>query len=258
MIENIKIKERVGQKIGSNEGLVPVPLMETIVPYSKPGYRIVNETFKLEDLILRSFIYSLPQLEFPQFEITDSESEIQLQTLEFEWKSPRYHVHILEKSNIPGLEWLRIETLSILNSSPMPYREFNLQDRELGHDGMIAFQVHNVGWGVLQGSDNIVVVGNLERNIYLEKYSEGIKTDVALSRNTIQQVISENQNRTGFTLFNDSANNIFIDIIDTVSLSSFLTKIPPQSYYESPTNIAKNNIWATADGTSSLLVREFF
>jgi hypothetical protein len=254
-IETIEVREKIIKSISGNDGLGIVPIF-SYVPFSKIGYRILGESISIKNLEIRSFIYSLPVVEYPSFPIEASDSEIQLGALNFEWNSPRYHLETLLSTD--GATWLKIGVSSILNPSPSPYGEIPLGDFDLGNTSMLGFRNQNVGFGILSGGDYIAVTADLSRVVTLEKISEGYPFTKELTADTSQEVIFQNSERLGFTLFNASkTETIYIDITSDVSLTSYMTRLQPKGYYESTPFNHTSSIYAISEGTATLLIREF-
>lgn len=253
-INQITVREKIIKEITSSDGMLAIPLFEYI-PYSKLGYRILSESLKLENLEIRSFIYSIDSIKFPVFPIEASDSEIQTQIMELEWKSPRYHLNTMLSTDLTN--WHRVGTNSLINSSPAPYREFLIGNFNLGNNAMLGFQIQNVGHGTLAGSDSIIISCDLVKDIQLEKISQGTPLAISLVADVATLLIPENMERVGFTIFNNSNNEIYLDIADTVSATDFLLKIPGQGYYESQSYLATSEIYAISTQSTDLIIREF-
>ena len=166
-IQELAVKQKVTVTLDPNSGSSVVPIFN-YVPYSKAGYRLIDEYLEIEDLKATSWIYSLPPVPFPVFELEDSESKQLLTAINLEWKSPRIQLDIMV--NIDGtLSWQRISAYSLLNSDPYPYREYSLGNHFLGNNSMLGLQIRNVGEGLLQnsvkGQDKVTAFGNLTRHI---------------------------------------------------------------------------------------------
>lgn len=55
-------------------------------------------------------------------------------------------------------------------------------------------------------------------------------------------------NRDGLTIHNNSLNNLFLALADTVSTTTFTVKMIPDSYYEVPWRW-QGEVWGVWDGT---------
>ncbi len=227
----------------------------TRTPYSKLGYTVLHESWSLKNIEVRSFIYSLNALQFPSSPIEASESEIALTNLEYEWKSERFHLNsYLTTDNI---NWIRRDIFSLINPSPVPYREFDVGDINLGANGMLAFQLQNVGYGVMSGGDKVYISADLERTVQIEKIKSGIPSNYTLPINAPYLLLDENLTREGFTIHNPSNANIYLDITNAISLTNYMVQIPPNSYYESPFNMT-DPIYGLSDiDNAEIYIREF-
>ncbi|MDB9375758.1 hypothetical protein [Nodularia sphaerocarpa] len=226
-----------------------------ITPYQKLGYRVLNESLEIKNLKMTSFIESLAPVPFPVFPLEASETETQIEIFNLEWNSPRIVLELLTKY-IEDNEWQRISVYSLLNVLPLPYREFNAGDYVLGHNSQLGVKITNVGHGLLTGNDRVLVLGELIRKVELEKISSGLVVNGDLLSNQVKQVLAENFNRKGITIFNNGNVDIFLDIVPTVSPTQFLTKIPAQSFYESSFGFT-DSVYLLAVGNTSVNIREF-
>ncbi|MEH2170795.1 MAG: hypothetical protein V7K41_29920 [Nostoc sp.] len=259
-IQELIVKQKIAVTLDPNSGASVVPIFN-YVPYSKAGYRLIDEYLEVGDLKAVSWIYSLPPVPFPVFELEDTESKQLLTAINLEWKSSRIQLDVM--CQIDGtLNWQRISAYSLLNADPYPYREYSLGNHFLGNNSMIGLQIRNVGFGLLQnstkGQDKVVVYGNLTRRIIIEKL---VDTSVKISNNitTIAaKIINSNPSRKGVTLFNSSDRNIFIDTVPGVTVSSYLLKLKPGDYWESPVPLYTGAYYGiVASGSTAIDIREF-
>jgi hypothetical protein len=258
--ETFTIKSKACITLDPNSGSTVKPLF-TITPYNKSGYRLIHEYIEVENLKAVSWIYSLAEIEFPVFELEDTESKQLLTAINLEWKSPRIQMDVVIDIN-NTLSWQRIAAYSLLNSSPYPYREYSLGNHTLGDNSMIGLQIRNVGFGLLQngvkGQDKITAFADIIRTVTLEKI---VDTSVKVANNitTIPAtIINGNINRKGLTFFNSSDKNIFIDTVNAVSATSYMIRVEPGDYYEAPSPIYTGNYYAVvASGSTAIDIREF-
>ncbi|WP_138500959.1 hypothetical protein [Nostoc sp. PA-18-2419] len=259
-LDTFEIKTKVMITLDANTGTSVKPLF-VHTPYTKAGYRVINEYFEISNLKAISWIYSLPEVEFPVFELEDTESKQLLTAINLEWKSERIQLNLM--MSVDGNNtWERIAAYSLLNSSPYPYREYSLGDHNLGENAMIGLQQKNVTFGLLQngnlGSDRVTAFADLKRVITLEKI---VDTSVKIANNitTIAAtIVNANTNRKGLTFFNSSNQNIYIDTNQSVSTSSYMMELEPGDYYESPSPIYTGNYYAVvATGSTAIDLREF-
>lgn len=260
MLENLTVKQKIAITLDPNSGANVIPIFN-YVPYAKSGYRLIDEYLEIDDLKAVSWIYSLPPVPFPVFELEDTESKQLLTAINLEWKSPRIQLDVM--CQIDGtLNWQRISAYSLLNSDPYPYREYSLGNHFLGNNSMIGLQIRNVNFGLLQnsvkGQDKVVVYANLTRRITIEKL---VDTSVKIANNIttiVATIINSNPNRKGLTLFNSSNKDIFIDTVSSVTVNSHFVKLEPGDYWESPSPLYTGAYYGiVASGSTAIDIREF-
>lgn len=257
--ETFTIKSKVCTTLDVDTGSAVKPLL-TYVPYSKSGYRLINEYLSVENLKAVSWVYNLPAVEFPVFELEDSESKQLLTAINLEWKSDRIQMDIM--MNIDNSVWQRIASYSLLNSSPYPYREYSLGNHTLGDNAMIGLQIKDVGFGLLQssiaGQDKVTVFADLTKHITIEKLVD-TSSKVANNITTIAAtVVNSNSSRKGLTFFNSTDKNIYLDTVNTVSSSSYMVKLEPGDYYEAPSPMYTGAYYAVvSSGSTAIDIREF-
>lgn len=258
-IETFTIKSKVAVTLNSDSGSNVVPLFEYL-PYTKTGYRVLSEYLEINNLKAVSWIYSLDAVPFPVFTLEDSESQQLLTAINLEWQSPRIQMDVVIK--IDNGSWQRITAYSLLNSQPYPYREYTLGNHSLGDNSMIGIQIKDVGYGLLQngngGQDNVTAYADLTRVVAIEKI---VDTGVKVSNNigTIAStVVNANTNRKGITFFNSSDKNVFLDTVDSISVNSYMVKLEPGDYWESPSPLYTGAYYAiVASGSTAIDIREF-
>ncbi|MDZ7968751.1 MAG: hypothetical protein RM368_28000 [Nostoc sp. DedSLP03] len=259
-IQELTIKQKIAITLDPNSGASVVPIFN-YVPYSKTGYRLIDEYLEVENLRATSWIYSLPPVPFPVFELEDSESKQLLTAINLEWKSPRIQLDIVV--GIDGtLNWQRIAAYSLLNSDPYPYREYSLGSHSLGNNSMLGLQIRAVGHGLLQnsakGQDKVTACANLVRHVIIEKLTD---TSVKIVNNITaiaSTIVNSNANRKGITFFNSSNKNVFLDTVKGVSITSHLVKLEPGDYYEAPSPLYTGAYYGIVEsGNTAIDIREF-
>lgn len=254
-LESLTIKEKLCITLDSTSASIVVPILN-YVPYAKSGYRLIDEYLEINDLKAVSWIYSLTPVAFPVFELEDTESKQLLAAINLEWQSPRFRLDIMIK--IDNQAWQRIHAFSLLNPSPYPYREYSLGSHTLGNNAMIGLKITDAGYGLLTGQDKVTCYSDLTRIITIEKL---VDTSIKIANNitTIAAtVINSNSDRKGLTLFNSSSINVFIDSSPGVTATSYLVKLEPGDYWESPTPLYVGAYYAiVASGSTAIDIREF-
>lgn len=258
--ETFTIKSKVCVTLDPNTGSTVKPLL-TYVPYSKSGYRLINEYLEINNLKAVSWIYSLPAVKFPVFELEDSESKQALAAVNLEWNSPRIQMDLVIDINNTA-SWQRIAAYSLLNPSPYPYREYSLGDHTLGDNAMIGLQIRSVGSGLLQnsvgGQDKVTAYADLTRQITIERLVDN-SSKIANNITTIAAtIVNSNPNRKGLTFFNSSEKNVYLDTVNTVSSSSYMVQLEPGDYQEAPSPMYTGAYYAVvASGSTAIDIREF-
>ncbi|MBH8553317.1 hypothetical protein I8751_13220 [Nostocaceae cyanobacterium CENA357] len=259
-LDTLIVKEKIGITLDANSGATAVPIY-TYIPFSRSGYRLINEYLEVNNLRATSWIYSLAKVQFPVFELEDTESKQALAAVNLEWKSPRIQMDLVLNLNNTNT-WQRLAAFSLLNPDPYPYREFDLGSHSLGSNSMIGIQIRNVGYGLLQnsvgGQDKVTVYGDLTRTVLVERTAD-VGSKIANNITTTPStVVLQNVNRKGLTFTNTSTKTVFIDIANTVSITSYLVKIEPGFTYEAPSPIYTGDYWGIVEsGSTAIDIREF-
>lgn len=253
MIQTIEITQKIIKEATSTTGNDVMEIID-VIPFSKLGYRIINESLQLKELRFTSFITSVDSIPFPTFPLEASETETQLAVFNLEWQSPRIVMELLIK--VAQESWITNAVYSLLNVFPLPYRQFEAGDYNLGNNSTIGVKFSNVGYGLLQGTDRVVIVADLIRKIQVEKISNGSPIDGTLIANTVKEVLPEDLSRQGITIFNNNNTDIYLDVLPTVSPSNFMSKIPGNSFYESSFNL-KGKVYLLSSENITANIREF-
>ncbi|MCW5315634.1 hypothetical protein GTQ43_17995 [Nostoc sp. KVJ3] len=260
MIENFSVTSKVAVTLDANSGSTVHPLF-TYTPYTLNGYRVINESLSLSNVNAIAYIYSLPVVAFPTFALDASDSEQLLTAINLEWQGHRIQLDALIQVG-SGSTYQRVKSYSLTNPNPYPYKEFLLDNQQLGNNCMLGLQIRNVGYGLLQngssGSDTVTVSADLTHNLVIESASSsGNKIDNTITT-TASAIVNTNTSRNGISFFNNSSTVIYIDTVSTVSSSSYWIKLNPGDYEEAPLPIYTGQYWAvSASGSASINIREF-
>jgi hypothetical protein len=225
--------------------------------FQSPGLLLIEESHSLENITLVNYIQNIPGVEYPIIPLEASDSERDKILLDLAWKSPRIHVgvYLLQEGILTHLG-----TESLISPKPYPYAKINIEDIALGPTSVLKLAIIDVGWGFLQGDvDKVVFLADCTSTYFVERYSTGRSIESNI-KGTVTQILPMNTKRTSFTIFNSNQNyNIFLDIVDTVSLNSYMVMIPPNSLYESAGSVAPSAIYAITDSPTqiSINLREF-
>lgn len=260
-LHNLAVKQKIALTLTSASASNIIPLF-SYVAYLKSGFRLIEESIIVDNLKAIAWIYNLPAIEFPIFELEDTESKQLYTAINLEWNSPRFQLDILFNIS-SSATWHKIASYSLLNQSPYPFREYSLGNHALGNNSMIGFQIVDVGSGVLKttntGADKVTIIADITRQVFLEEVIENSQR-VANSIGTVASIITNsNPSRKGITFQNKGTITVYLDTLSTVTIASHLIKLNPGAYYEAPTPVYTGDYWArTAAGTTSLEIREYF
>lgn len=240
MVVNVfTIQEKICTVLDAASASNVIPLF-TYVPYSKSGFRVLDESLSVENLRAVSWIYNTAPVEFPIFPFDASESEQLFTTINLEWTSPRIQLDLLFKLNSSN-SWQKIDSYSLLNQSPYPYRQFSLGNHPLGSNSMLGLQIVDVTYGILKnssaGNDKVVILGELNRKLSVQEIIDNSTKIVNNITATPATIINSNPNRKALTFFNSSTFTIYIDTVSSVSTTSYLARLIPGAYYEAPAPI---------------------
>lgn len=135
---------------------------------------------------------------------------------------------------------------------------------DVAPDAIIACQVVDVGHGLLQGNDRVMLLGcAVEESPYSEPQSVAqtpiVSRMIANNITTSSGVIVNNNiNRKGIVFFNSSTQDVYLDTTSSISLNSYLVKLVPGAYYEAPNPVSTGNYYAiTTEPNTSIDIREF-
>lgn len=137
-----------------------------------PKYKIITWNTYVKDLKAYARIDSLASVPMPEFSIEDSETTKLYKALDIEWNSPRKQLDLLIY-NDEG--WHEIGSISLLNPAGYPYRIYNLLDLytnnsilELNTNARLGVRVKEVGYGLLEPTDEIVIHGSCVEELILD------------------------------------------------------------------------------------------
>lgn len=139
-----------------------------------PDNKIISFNSFIKNLKAYASIASVEEALLPSFALTDSETDKLYKTLDIEWKSPRKQLS-LYISNNNAADWFKVGCISLLNPAGYPYRIYNLMDLytdnlaiELGDNSKIGVSIDNVGFGLLEPTDLVVIHGSYIEEIFVQ------------------------------------------------------------------------------------------
>lgn len=206
-----------------------------------PRHTIISRNKYLKNLKTYASITSLPEVELPDFELEDSETEKLHKVLDIEWGANRKQLNLLF-----GVEndWLSVGETSLLNPSGYPYRIYNLLDLvtdnlafEMGDSAALAVQIQDVGFGLLQGADKVNIFGSYIEEIVIDDSTQPItsifENEVIInSESTL--ALPSNRNRKYVIVQNNGINDVYVSLSNLANKGSI--KIRPNGHYEFDTS----------------------
>ncbi|MEH2130127.1 MAG: hypothetical protein V7K86_05610 [Nostoc sp.] len=260
MLQTFSTVQKCAVSLNANSGTNITPLF-TYTPFTLSGYRVINENLSLTNLQAIAYIYSLPVVPFPVFDLTESDSQQLLTAINLEWQNSRIQLDTLVRVGLTGT-YQRINSNSLTNPNPYPYKQFTLDNLLLGSNDMLAFQTKNVGYGLLQnavgGSDIVTVSADLTTTITIEETVDNASVVANNITTTAASIVNPNVNRKGITFFNNSTQTVYIDTVSTVSTTSYTIALAAGGYYEAPAPIYTGTYYAVvASGSTAINIREY-
>jgi len=259
-LQNFSITEKVAISLNASSGNTLTQLF-TYEPFTLSGYRVISESLQISNINIIAYVYSLATVPFPVFDLTESDSQQLLTTINATWQSPRYQLDMLVEVGGSN-NYQRINSFSITNPNPYPYLTYTADNMALGSADMVAFRMNNVGYGLLQngagGSDIVTIYADLTTTVTIEETTDNASVIANNITTTAGTIINSNVNRKGLTVFNNSTQTVYIDTVSTVSATSYSIALAVGDYYEAPAPIYTGAYWAVvASGSTSINIREY-
>jgi hypothetical protein len=204
----------------------------------------------LTNLRARIKVPSLPESTLPNLDTGSTRTDRITAVRNQEWGSPRYELDIFLRTTFTG--WLCIATISLLNRPPFYITNLMgfLSDGVAFHlaaESVLACQLRNVGYGLLQGADEVIIFGDVrEEAIALptEGHQVSLTSDSSVTVGTTsQQVLPANGARKTATLTNSSSTQkIYLSYNPVASVGVGLLLYPNGGTL----NIDRENFYAGA------------
>jgi hypothetical protein len=125
----------------------------------------------LNNLRAIASIPSLPQVDLPNFELLDSETERLTKALDVQWNSPRKQLAIMHSSDA-GVTWHKIGAIAMFRSA-YPFTTHDLMNwltpdtaREYPEGSAVGVRLEDVGTGLLGAGDTVIIDGS-----YIEEFT---------------------------------------------------------------------------------------
>lgn len=214
----------------------------------------------ITDLRMKIRVNSITEKPLPLLDAEQSRTERLTAVRDLEWMSQRYEFGIYMQASGTGL--FHIASISLLNRQPfyqvnlMPYFTDNSLIN-IASDARILGRVENAGYGLLSGSDEVVIFGSVKEEVTtLPEDSKQISfcQPFGLTIGTTSlALLPPNANRLQATFVNTHASNrIFLNYGATATANQGITLMPNGGSYEiNETNPYKGLISAVASAAGS-------
>lgn len=156
------------------------------------NHKIISFSTYIKNLRVFASVTSLEEAPLPDFALEDTATAKRQKVLDIEWKSPRKQLslYVTNAPNPTQEQWLKVGSVSLLNPYGYPFRVYNVMDLftdnlalELGENGKIGIQVEDVGYGLLESIDNVVVHGSYVEELFLQSPDIPITINVSGGNN---------------------------------------------------------------------------
>jgi len=218
--------KNIGYQIPSNSNYIHT-LIENFGDYEKFKSRnleaITVNTY-LKNLKIYAEINSTPEVGLPDFELTDTETDRLLKTLNREWRGARKNLNL--HFGLDDSPWMVIGRTSLLNVQGYPFTVSNLMDlltdnlaAELGVRARLGVSISDVDYGLLADNDNVVVHGSYVTEwVTATAALKPIQHSTPFSHSvtsTSSIVLRRNDERKQFTIKNPNSNPCFLNFGNT-------------------------------------------
>jgi hypothetical protein len=212
-------------------------------------------------------ITSINSMSIVKSDIFDSNDTVDSNNKEtFNYNAKKCLSFYMKTANTP---LIKIADAYLFNQRPYYYLDLinyftSAGTFDVAPDATIACQLVDVGHGLLQGNDRVMLLGcAVEESPYPETAPVGqipvVSKKIANSiMITSEVIVNSNLQRKRIVFFNNSTQDVYLDTVKSVSPFSYLVKLVPGSYYEAPLPAYTGNYYAmTLDGNTSIDIREF-
>lgn len=178
------------------------------------GQLITNAFVKALKVYVK--IRSLPEIELPNIQLTDSSTEKLIKFRNQEWDSARIQLNLLIGA---APNWTVIGAISLLHRKPayaVDLLNFFTDALAIECDGAscLALQIEDVGWGLLTAQDTVTAYGSLAEEVTylagLEPVIEDTQSYGWSVGTTSRVLLPANANRKQFTLVNTGERVVYL------------------------------------------------
>lgn len=142
---------------------------------------------------------SFAEVALPELNLADGDTARMVKILDVQWGAPRLHAEILLSPD--GVTWTAIALIAFLNAGGYPFSLVDMLPyltsdvaREFPAGLRLGIRLIDVGYGLIKGSDKIVLDGNWVEEYSLKDAASSIGTVITPDLTSIEQDILSLQN----------------------------------------------------------------
>ena len=253
----------VTKKLRPQDGESIIPLISNNTDWFTANYNALPTDRWINGYITElncySDINSLAEAAMPDYLIGESKTSALSKTLNLEWKSDRYQLDLYLTTEYPVTalaQWSLQGSISLINPAGYPYRTYRLKDLltnnlafSLGQNATLGYAIKNVGKGVIQSMDTVVITGSWKQELVLlqpdwqplvvqgtisqvTQYTDTNPTNVTTTK---KQLVAARGNRVSGFVTNQSTSTSFLLKYDsTISTTIYDAVVAPNATFQLP------------------------
>jgi hypothetical protein len=253
----------VTKKLRPQDGESIIPLISNNTDWFTANYNALPTDRWINGYITElncySDINSLTETAMPDYLIGESKTSALSKTLNLEWKSDRYQLDLYLTTEYPVTalaQWSLQGSISLINPAGYPYRTYRLKDLltnnlafSLGQNATLGYAIKNVGKGVIQSMDTVVITGSWKQELVLlqpdwqplvvqgtisqvTQYTDTNPTNVTTTK---KQLVAARGNRVSGFVTNQSTSTSFLLKYDsTISTTIYDAVVAPNATFQLP------------------------
>jgi hypothetical protein len=215
----------------------------------------------ITSLRMKVDINSMVEADIPNLDADTTRTERLTALRNMEWNAPRKQISFFMRT--ARLDWQPIFDVSLLNRLPyyqvnlLPYLTDNISF-DTGNDFTLGAQIVNVGYGLLQASDRVILFGSVREEITtLPTDSKEISFSTPFSISASPQsrvLLPANPNRLQVTVTNTSlSHEVFLNYGSSAALNQGITLMRGGGSYEiNLSNLYRGAISVISSGSANV------